>query len=123
MAAFYLDEDVPEELALLLVALNHQATTVRAARRKGLPDYAQLWHAAVHDWIVVTLNRKDYLLLHGAWQHWGVSRAHAGILVLPHVPRADLPTVAAAIDALVSQPLTILDNTLYSWTASAGWRR
>jgi hypothetical protein len=42
MAAFYIDEDVPEVLATLLVALGHTATTVRAANRKGLPDYEQL---------------------------------------------------------------------------------
>jgi len=66
MAAFYLDEDVPEALATLLVALGHTATTTRGVNRKGLPDYAQLWHAMLRDWVFITLNRKDYLLLHGA---------------------------------------------------------
>lgn len=122
MAAFYLDEDVPEALAPLLAGVGHRATTTRIEGHKGVPDYVQLWHAALHGWIFVTLNRKDYLLLHGAWQHWGVPRQHAGILVLPHVPRADLPALAAAIDALVSSPLIVQGNALYSWTASAGWR-
>ena len=122
MAAFYLDEDVPEALGLLLVGAGHQAITTRAANRKGLPDYAQLWHAALQGWIFVTLNRKDYQLLHGAWQQWGVPQHHAGILVLPHVPRANLPTVVEAIDRLVANPLTVRDNALYGWTESTGWR-
>ncbi|HVA92650.1 MAG TPA: DUF5615 family PIN-like protein [Chloroflexota bacterium] len=122
MAVFYLDEDVPEAIAPLLVGFGHRATTTRAEGRKGIPDYAQLWHSAIHNWIFVTLNRKDYLLLHGAWQHWDVSRQHGGILMLPHVPRANLPTLAAAIDTLVSNPSTILGNAVYGWTASAGWR-
>jgi hypothetical protein len=79
MAAFYLDEDVPEALGALLVALGHTATTARAANRKGLPDYAQLWHAALHGWVFITLNRKDYVLLHGAWLLWGVAQQHPGI--------------------------------------------
>lgn len=47
---------------------------------------------------------------------------HAGILVLPHVPRADLPTVVEAIDRLVANPLTVLDTALFGWTESTGWR-
>ena len=122
MAAFYLDEDVPEALASLLNGVGHHATTTRTEGHKGVPDHAQLWHAALHSWIFVTLNRRDFLLLHGAWLHWGVPRRHAGILVLPHVPRASLPTAAAAIDALVADPLTVLGNALYVWTAATGWR-
>ncbi|MGH2409140.1 MAG: DUF5615 family PIN-like protein [Chloroflexota bacterium] len=122
MAVFYLDEDVPEAIALLLVGFGHRAITTRAEGRKGIPDYAQLWHAALHDWIFVTLNRKDYLLLHGAWQHWGVPRRHGGILILAHVPRINLPTLAAEIDTLVLNSSMIGDNAVFGWTASAGWR-
>jgi hypothetical protein len=113
---------VPEALATLLVALGHTATTVRATNCKGLPDYAQLWHAALHGWVFITLNRKDYALLHGAWRLWGVAHQHPGILIAPHVPRADLVGLAAAIDALVANPVTVLANTLFEWTATAGWK-
>lgn len=60
--------------------------------------------------------------LHGAWQHWGVPCQHAGILVFPQVPRANLPVAAAAIDALVVDPLMVLGNALFVWTAATGWR-
>jgi hypothetical protein len=122
MAAFYLDEDVPEALATLLVALGHTATTARAANRKGLPDYAQLWHAALHGWVFITLNRKDYALLHRAWRLWGVAQQHPGILIAPHVPRANLAGLATAIDALGANPAPVLANTLFAWTATAGWK-
>lgn len=122
MAAFYLDEDVPEAIAPLLVGLGHYATTTRGEGRKGVPDYAQLWHAALHGWVFVTLNRKDYMLLHGAWQHWGVPREHGGILILPHVTRINLPPLAAAIDVLVSNPATRVGNVVHARTVSAGWR-
>ena len=59
MAAFYLDEDVPEALATLLIAYGHVAVTTRAEGRKGTPDYMQLGHAALQGWVFVTLNRKD----------------------------------------------------------------
>jgi hypothetical protein len=63
---------VPESLATLLVVFGHHATTTRAAGRKGMPDYGQLWYAA--------------------------------------------------IDALVTNPLTVLGNAIYGWTAATGWR-
>lgn len=86
-----------------------------------MPDYAQIWHAALYHWIFVTLNRKDYLLLHGAWRHWAVARQHGGILILPHVPRSALPVLAGSIETLIAQPSRTRENTVYSWTASAGW--
>ncbi len=67
MAAFYLDEDTPEALAQLLAHAGHTATTTTHATRKGTQDYEQLWFAATRGWIFLTLNRKDYTLLHGAW--------------------------------------------------------
>jgi hypothetical protein len=70
----------------------------------------------------VTLNRKDCMLLYGAWLHWGVTQQHPGILIAPHVPRADPPGLAAAIDALAADPAAVLGNTLRGWTATAGWQ-
>ena len=122
MAAFYLDEDAPEALAPLLAALGHAVATTRTEGRKGKPDYDQLWHATLHGWILVTLNRKDFVLLHGAWRHWDVTRQHAGILVAPHVPSSNLAGLAATIDVLVSDPAIELSNALYVWAARAGWR-
>lgn len=61
MAEFYLDEDVPEVLAALLIGHGHGAATTRGEGRKGTPDYAQLWHATLQHRFFETLNRKDYL--------------------------------------------------------------
>ena len=120
MAAFYLDEDVPEALATLLIAYGHVAVTTRAEGRKGTPDYMQLGHAALQGWVFVALNRKDYLLLQGAWRLWGVAMQHPGILIAPHVPRIDPPVLAAGIETLVTEPGNVLDDMLYQWTGS-GW--
>jgi hypothetical protein len=65
MAQIYLDEDVLEALATLLIG--HGAATTRGEGRKDTPDYAQLWHATLQRRFFLTQNRKDYLLLHGAW--------------------------------------------------------
>jgi hypothetical protein len=97
MAALYLDEHVPEALSALLVGLGHVASTTRSVGRKGIPDYAQLWYVAHSKLIFVSLNRNDYLLLHGAWLHWGVTPAHPGILIAPHVPRNALGKLRTAI--------------------------
>jgi 3-mercaptopyruvate sulfurtransferase SseA len=82
MVAFYLDEDTPEALAQTLVGYGHTAMTTTQADRKGAKDYEQLWFAAMRGWVLLTLNRKDYMLLHGAWKHWGVDRQHAGTIIL-----------------------------------------
>ncbi len=66
MVSFYLDEDTPEFLAELLTQHGHFATTTTREGRKGTRDYEQLWFAAECAWVFVTLNRKDYELLHGA---------------------------------------------------------
>jgi len=120
MAAFYLDEDVPEALATLLIAYGHVAVTTRAEGRKGTPDYMQLGHAALQGWVFVALNRKDYLLLQGAWRLWGVAMQHPGILIAPHVPRTDLAVLASGIETLVTGPGSVLDAMLHQWTGS-GW--
>jgi hypothetical protein len=66
MAAFYFDEDVPEDLVPLLTERGHIVATTRSEGRKGAPDPRQLLYAAGRGWILVTLNRGDYRLLHDA---------------------------------------------------------
>lgn len=104
MVAFYLDEDTPEVLARLLALDGHSATTTTQTNRKGTKDYEQLWFAALQGWVFLTLNRKDYMLLHGAWQQWDVARSHAGIIVLHHLTEAELTPIAAEISDLVQRP-------------------
>ena len=126
MAAFYLDEDAPEDLARLLTVRGHFATTTRVEGRKGVPDERQLWYAAEHEWIIVTMNRRDYRLLHGAWllwtHEWNVRSRHAGILVLDHLLPADVSHAADAIHNLVHDAGARLPNGLYDWNRNTGWR-
>ncbi len=127
MAALYLDEDAPEDLAHLLAVRGHFMATTRSEGRKGAPDERQLWYAAERRWIIVTMNRRYYRLLHGAWHlwthEWKIQSQHAGILILDHLLPADVPRAADAIHALVHDGETRLLNGLYDWNRNAGWRR
>jgi len=127
VAALYLDEDVSLRLARLLVDRGHHVVTTDEEGRKGAPDARQLLYAAVRGWTLLTHNADHYRLLHDAWlmwsHEWGYTHRHGGILVLSHVITADLPHVAEAIHQLVSDPATVLDTTLYTWTRTTGWKR
>jgi len=127
MAAFYLDEDVSEDLAPLLVERGHSVATTSSEGRKGAPDPRQLLYAAGCGWMFVTLNRSDYRLLHDAWlmwsHEWGASPSHAGILIAEHVRHVQLFTVAVAIHDLASLSDARLTKSLYDWNGRTGWRR
>jgi predicted nuclease of predicted toxin-antitoxin system len=115
MAAFYLDEGTPEALAHILAESGHNVTTTTQAGRKGTKDYEQLWLAANQGWIILTLDREDDTLLHGAWQHWGVARPHAGILILHQMTKDELAKIARDIDSLVKNT-----EEFFAWQALAG---
>jgi hypothetical protein len=72
----------------------------------------------------VTCNRKDYVLLHDAWQHWsrrwGVLAEHPGILLVDNAWPAAL--IAERVHAFfaVPRPLT---NRLYRWVGGRGWEQ
>lgn len=108
MAAFYLDEDTPEALAQTLVRYGHTAMTTTQAGHKRAKDYEQLLFAAMQGAIFLTLNRAAYVLLHGAWHHWGVPHSHAGIIVLHHLTRDNLTPIAEEITELVKHPREFL---------------
>ena len=104
MASLYLDEDVTEALAMPLPDHGHQVTTTTAAGRKGTRDHEQLWFAAQREWILVTVNRRDFESLHGAWLLWVVPRQHAGIIILYQPSEGDLGEIAREIDGLATDP-------------------
>ncbi len=115
MTAFYLDEDTPEALAQTLLAYGHTAMTTTQANRKGTKDYEQLWFAAIQGLVLLTLNRKDFTLLHGAWQHWGTDRPHTGIIILHAMDAAELVPIAEDINTFLQNPQGYL-----AWQALAG---
>lgn len=127
MAAFYLDEDVSEDLVPLLAQRGHFVATTTGERRKGIPDPRQLLYAVTSGWTLVTYNRGDYELLHDAWlmwaHEWGVRRMHHGILSVQPVPKGEVERIASAIHNLVHEPDVRLANSLYNWGQISGWRR
>lgn len=127
MAAFYRDEDAPEDLARLLAVRGHFTSTTRLEGRKGVPDERQLWYVAERRWTLVTMNRRDYRLLHGAWllwtHGWNVQFEHAGILILDHLLPTDVPRAADEIHNLMQDAGIHLPNSLYDWNRNAAWRR
>ena len=126
MARLYLDSDVSVRLAPLLQAAGHDAVTAANQGRRRATDEEQLLAAAQQGRILVTHNRKDFVLLHAAWQRWptawGVSApAHAGILVLDQAREPEL-TVALATLLAVTPPVP-LSNALYWWRFLGGWHQ
>ena len=121
MAALYLDEDVHQAATDLLDALGHSTLHARV-HAKGAGDDAQLLIAARDNRVLVTCNRKDFVLLHDAWQRWsqewGVHPQHAGILVVRNewTPQS----IAERVDAFfaLGRPTA---NRLYRYVAERGW--
>ena len=125
MADFYLDADVGTGIASLLRSRGHTVVTARDMGLESATDDEHLLTAAQLVRTFVTHNRKDFLLLHGAWRRW--SRAwlpqehalpqHAGILVVHQWPA---PRVVTAIHALlIANPP--LSNALYRCRFDGRW--
>lgn len=125
MARFYIDNDVPVQLAEELQAWGHVALHTRDQPGMNVArDSHQFFFAVQGDYVLVVHNRKDFVLLHDAWRRWMGAwcgdRAHPGILIVPqHVPAA---TLAQAIHDHVTSGVT-LTNQLYEWSPAAGWRQ
>jgi Domain of unknown function (DUF5615) len=127
MAAFYLDENVAVELALLLRQWGHSVTTTAEEHRLGAPDPHQLLHAAVRGWTFVTHNRHDFRLLHDAWHlwssEWRVAQLHGGILIIEQMRWRSLTDLARIIHDFVSDSDVALANALFDWKPLTGWIR
>jgi hypothetical protein len=121
---FYLDHDVAIELADDLRALGHQALTTRDQGAETARDFRQLLIAAQAHRVLVTHNRKDFRLLHGAWitwsEVWGVQAIHAGILILPHARPAES---ARRLQAFAQNHPGLLSNELHECNGRGEWIR
>lgn len=122
MAAVYLDENVSVDVAPLLRAAGHWAETTQGLMQRQATDDAQLLLAATREWVLLTHNVADYLLLHGAWHRWsrawGVERRHGGIMMIPQ-PRTP-EEIARHVTAFLAGHPTITDQ-LWHWQPRAGW--
>jgi predicted nuclease of predicted toxin-antitoxin system len=125
LARLYLDHNVSLHVVPALLASGHDVVTTRdlgAARRS---DDAQLLFATQDSRTLVTLDRRDFTMLHETWLSWapsfGVSLPpHPGILVLDPRPPEELSRILASfLAAVASEPLA---NELFWWHHLDGWR-
>lgn len=77
MAAFYANENFPRQAVAALRALGHDVLTTAESGNagRGIPDEDVLRFATGSGRAVLTLNRRDFIRLHGK------APAHAGIIV------------------------------------------
>jgi uncharacterized protein with PIN domain len=95
MARVYVDEDVPEEVAVLLRSWGHDVVTTDEVGRKSADDASQLAYATATGRIIITHNRQDYRRLHRRYP------GHSGIVNSTR-DDADKPGLAARIHHLLS---------------------
>ena len=73
---FFLDQDVPENIALLLRHWGHAVTVLREVLPITTPDVAAFAYARAHAMVTITCNRDDYLALAAAHPE------HPGLVIL-----------------------------------------
>lgn len=90
MARFHFDQNVALDIVVMVRHAGHDVVTTGEAGLPDADDDVHLLAAARASRILVTHNRRDFRLLHRAWQRWtrdrGVPLGHAGILVIPQPP-------------------------------------
>jgi predicted nuclease of predicted toxin-antitoxin system len=122
MADLYLDHDVAIRLAPLLTRAGHSVRTTRDEGLETARDPRQLLFATRHGRIIISHNKKDFRLLHDAWQAWGAEwgtwRRHHGILILDH---GDVEILAVAVHQILSRGVQTV-NQMYEWGHTSGWR-
>jgi hypothetical protein len=124
--AFYLDEQVPELLAVILRSLGYDVVSANQLGNKGLHDGRQLLIAARAGRVMVTYNVKDFTLLHRSWLDWSVAwrvedaARHAGVLLI-HASKGLTSRVIADAMVEVDESGDDLTNRLMGWHAARGW--
>lgn len=73
---FFLDHDVPVDLALLLRHWRHEVVLLRDVLPADTPDEQAFAHARTHGLITITCNRADYLALAARFTE------HPGLIIL-----------------------------------------
>jgi len=95
MARLYADEDFPLDVVKELRQLGHDVVTTPDANRAGqrIPDDEQLSFAQADGRAVVTLNRRDFVRIHGE------RPSHSGIITC--TVDADTAALARRIDTAI----------------------
>ncbi len=120
MPTFYLDENVSLKIVPFVRAAGYPVITYLDKGLKGERDDVHLFTARQNDWILVTYNGSDFILLHDALHRWNVLDPYRDILVLPD----NLPnhTETQALDVFVAADLRIAGE-LYEFTMTGSWIR
>ena len=84
MTSLFLDEDVPEAIAVALGLRGFDVTRTRETRRKGLTDTEQLDYAHSEQRILFTHNIADFAKIHLEYIKKG--KEHSGIILSKQVP-------------------------------------
>lgn len=84
MKKLYLDEDVPEAIAVALRLRGYDVLTVKEAERKGFSDVEQLKYAFSKGRILLTHNIADFCKIHKIFMKSG--EPHHGIILAKQLP-------------------------------------
>jgi hypothetical protein len=119
----YLDHNVSIKLGTLLQQLGHDVVSTRDLGAGRLTDDVILLDAAKSHRMLVTHNRRDFVLLHDAWRGWPASFGvelplHSGLLVMDAGSEQEL---ARAISRLLE--VTTPQGELLWWRRIRGWQR
>lgn len=108
MTRLFLDEDVPEAVAVGLRLRGYDVLTTRQAGRRGLTDAQQLDYAHSQGRLLFTHNIADFAKLHVEYVRKG--REHSGILLARQLPIGF--TVKAMLKFLSSSKAKDVGNQL-----------
>lgn len=81
---FYLDEDVPLSFGEALRVRGVDALSTQQAGNKGFTDLEQLLFADEHGRVIITHNKKDFILLHKHFLE--KKKQHHGIILSDQQP-------------------------------------
>lgn len=84
MIKLYLDEDVPEVIALSLRLRGYDVVTVKEMERKGLTDIEQLQFASSGERVIFTHNIADFYKIHSDFMKKEIE--HSGIILSKQLP-------------------------------------
>jgi predicted nuclease of predicted toxin-antitoxin system len=119
----YLDHNVSLRLGSMLQQFGHDVVATRDRWTGRLTDDALLLDAVQSHRMLITHNRRDFVLLHDAWQSWPAAFGtrlpeHPGILVLDAASEQQLARVIS--DVLNAAPMS---RQLFWWRRTRGWQR
>jgi hypothetical protein len=88
MIKLYLDEDVPEGVAVGLRLRGYDVKTARESGRKGLSDREQIGYAVLERRVFFSHNVADFVKIH--WEFVKAGDHHPGIILSKQLPIGEI---------------------------------